>query len=106
MSVALALNLHERSTVEAVFERLFPGTERTRSGRNRRRRVPGRALAGAYRDHRETYRAGLAALDQASRQIHGAHFAGCMSDQQDTLLSMLERGEAPHPVRRFAASIF
>ena len=27
MSVALALNLHERSTVEAVFERLFPGTE-------------------------------------------------------------------------------
>jgi gluconate 2-dehydrogenase alpha chain len=92
----LALNSHEARTAAAVFERLFPADEHG----------PGaaeigvvqyvdRALAGAYRDHHETYRLGLAALDGAARALHGSTFADCTPDQQDSLLRALEVGELP-----------
>jgi len=64
-----------------------------------------RALAGAYRDHAETYRIGLAALDRAACRAHGAPFADCRPEQQDAMLAALEAEALPDfhapPQRRF-----
>lgn len=92
----ISLNAYEARTAAALFERLFPADERS----------PGaieigvvtyidRALAGAYRDQVETYRVGLAALDQDARQRYGAPFANCDAAQQDTLIGELEQGTLP-----------
>ena len=91
-SALLALGAYEARTVAAVFERLFPAT----AGE------PGataigvvayldRALAGADRDKADDYRLGLAALDRAARERHGAPFADCAPERQDALLVDLER---------------
>ncbi len=90
------LNPHEARTAAAVFERLFPADEHG----------PGaveigvvtfvdRALAGAYGDHVETYRLGLAALDGAARSRWGTPFADAEPTWRDELLSALERSEVP-----------
>jgi len=95
-SALVTLNTHEARTAAAIFERLFPADENG----------PGadeigvldyvdRALAGAYHDKVETYRIGLATLDRVARERHGPHFADCDPEQQDGLLTGLERGELP-----------
>jgi gluconate 2-dehydrogenase alpha chain len=104
----LVLTPYEARTAAAVFERLFPADENG----------PGatgigvltyldRALAGAYRDKADAYRLGLAALDLAARQRYDTPFAACVADQQDNLLSDLERGALPNfrvpPQREFFA---
>ncbi len=93
----LTLNAREAATATALFERLFPADEEH----------PGateigvlsyidRALAGAYREHEESYRLGLAALDRCARARHSAPFADLDPTQQDALLRDLERGELPN----------
>ena len=95
-STLLVLTPYEARTAAAVFERLFPTDESS----------PGatdigvltyldRALAGAYQDKAEAYRLGLAALDLATRQRHGIPFADCSAEQQDALLTDLERAYSP-----------
>ncbi len=92
----LSLNPYEARTVAAVFERLFPADEHG----------PGaieigvvnfldRALAGAYRDQVETYRVGLATLDQIARQRFGAPFAECGTAEQDELIGGMEQNTLP-----------
>jgi gluconate 2-dehydrogenase alpha chain len=89
----LALNPYEARTAAAIFERLFPADE---NGPGAREigvvTYLDRALAGAYSDKAETYRVGLATLDHAAQGRHGTPFAGCTPQQQDNLLSELERG--------------
>ena len=91
----IALNPYEARTAAAIFERLFPADEHG----------PGametgvvtyldRALAGAYRDRAETYRVGLATLDQIARQRHATPFADCGAEQQAPLWRM-GTGRAP-----------
>src|SRR5262249_26992062 len=55
-----------------------------------------RALSGAYRQHAETYRLGLLALDRAAQSITGTPFADASPDRQDDLLRRLEQGDLPH----------
>lgn len=92
----LSLNPYEARTAAAIFERLFPRDEHG----------PGateigviafvdRALAGVYRDKGETYRVGLATLDQIARNRHGIPFANCSAEQQDGLLAEMEQGTLP-----------
>ena len=91
-----SLSRYEARTAAAVFERLFPADEHG----------PGatgigvltyldRALAGAYRDHADTYRLGLAALDRAARERTGRPFADGDPAAQDALLADLEQGRLP-----------
>ncbi|QIN83456.1 hypothetical protein GBA63_13035 [Rubrobacter tropicus] len=90
----LALNRRESRTAAALFERLFPNDENgPGAGGIGVLAYLDRALAGAYREEAETYRRGLAALDGASVERYGETFAGCKIDQQDALISALERGE-------------
>ncbi|MDQ4074971.1 MAG: gluconate 2-dehydrogenase subunit 3 family protein, partial [Chloroflexota bacterium] len=106
----VSLNPYEARTAAALFERLFPADENG----------PGaieigvvsyidRALAGAYRDQAETYRVGLATLDLVARQRCGRPFADCELEQQNALISALERGALPDfrvpPQREFFAML-
>ena len=92
----VALNAYDARTVAAVFERLFPrdgdGPGATDIGVTA---YLDRALSGSYQEHAETYRVGLAALDRAARDRHGAPFADCGAAEQDALLDGLERGALP-----------
>lgn len=92
----ISFNPYEARTAAAIFERLFPADEHG----------PGaseigvvmyvdRALAGAYKDKAESYRVGLATLDQIARQRWNMPFADAAADQQDSLLSELEQGTLP-----------
>jgi gluconate 2-dehydrogenase alpha chain len=87
---------HEAHTAVALFERIFPADEYG----------PGaqaigvvayvdRALAGAYRDRVEAYRLGLEALDRAAKERFGILFVNCGPEEQDALISDLERGVLP-----------
>nr|MDP8945957.1 gluconate 2-dehydrogenase subunit 3 family protein [Actinomycetota bacterium] len=93
----LVLNPYEAGTAAAIFERLFPADEHdpgaTELG------VLGyldRALGGAYQDKADTYRLGLAALDLAARRRSGTSFADCAAEQQDALITELEKGVLPN----------
>jgi gluconate 2-dehydrogenase alpha chain len=92
----IALNPYEARIAAAIFERLFPADD---GG-------PGaaqigvltyldRALAGFERDKLETYRVGLATLDQIARQRTGMPFADCGVEQQEALITDLEHGALP-----------
>jgi gluconate 2-dehydrogenase alpha chain len=91
-----ALNERNRRTVEAIFERLFPADDRGPGATEIGAAVYlDRALDGAYREHRETYRLGLDALDSASSSQFGKPFAASTAEQQDHLLKQLEDGSLP-----------
>lgn len=91
----------EAATVEAICEQLIPA-ERDEDGVV----IPGasragvvrfidRQLAGFYASHRETYRVGLRAVDEASRDLFSARFVDIDAASQHRLLGLLEAGEAP-----------
>src|ERR1700751_2783812 len=90
-----ALSVAEASTLDALFEQLFPGDE---SG-------PGasaigviqyldRALSGPYAHHLETYRLGVYALDGESESRFGKPFADADGSQQSELIGALEKNSA------------
>ena len=92
-----ALSVAEASTLDALFEQLFPGDENG----------PGasaigviqyldRALSGPYALHLETYRLGVYALDTESERRFGKPFAGTDGSQQSELIGALERNSAPN----------
>src|SRR6266508_560427 len=89
----LTFNSHQARTVTAIAERLFPADE-LGAGATAIGVLPyiDQALAGAYADVVETYRLGLAALDSAAHARYRAPFADCSPEQQDTLLTDMERG--------------
>src|SRR6516165_4267393 len=92
-----ALSVAEASTLDALFEQLFPADG---SG-------PGasaigvvqyldRALSGPYAHHLETYRLGVYALDAESERRFGKPFADANGSQQSELIGALERNSAPN----------
>ena len=50
-------------------------------------------LAGVFRRHQETYREGIAGVQEASRRMFGRHFESLEWAQQTEVLRHLERGE-------------
>ena len=89
------LTLEEGETAGAICDRLIPADE-----------FPGALWAGAVRyidiqlgghlrQHREAYRLGLAAVDQASRKQHGKGFAALSAQQQVELLKAAEKTKDP-----------
>jgi gluconate 2-dehydrogenase alpha chain len=90
MSALTALNPYEARIAAAAFERMFPGSTEIGVAA-----YLDRALAGAYHEHAETYRVGLATLDRVARERRGAPFADCDATAQDALLEGLEAGTLP-----------
>lgn len=96
-SALLTLNPHEARTAAALFERIFPADENG-PGAKEIGAVAylDRALTGAYRDQVEYYSLGLKALDRAAKGRFGTSLADCRPDDQDALISDLERGTLPN----------
>jgi len=95
-SALLSLTPYEARTAGAIFERLFPADEHgPGAGEIGVVAYLDRALAGAYRDSAEAYRVGLAALDRIAIRQTGRPFAECAAEQQELLLTDLERGVLP-----------
>src|SRR5271168_636075 len=90
-----SLNRAEASTLDALFEQLFPADENG----------PGassigviqyldRALSGPYAHHLETYRLGVYALDAESERRFGKPFVETDGAQQSELIGALEQNSA------------
>lgn len=89
------LSVAEAEALEAIVARLIPSDE---SGPGAAEagaaRYIDRALAGALAPSRDTYRAGLAALDVYARSARGAVFARLSAADQDAVLGELENDAA------------
>ena len=92
-----ALNLAEAATLDALFERLFPGDENGPGASSIGViRYLDRALSGPYAHHLEAYRLGVYALDAESVDRFGKPFLEADSIQQQELIAALEQGSAPN----------
>jgi len=89
-----ALTSAERATLDALAERIIPTDELGPGAVDAGAVVYiERALAGPYAGRLDEYRSGLALLDDAAAQAHGAPFPQLGADDQDALLSRFERSE-------------
>ena len=92
---APSLSVAERGILEAVVARLIPSDAQSPGAKEARAadyidRALGDALAGA----RKAYTAGLAALDAYALASKGVAFVALSADDQDALLSALEKNTA------------
>ena len=100
-----ALTTAEADLLDAVVARLIP-TDANGPGATEAQAVRyiDRALAGALAGSRETYRAGLEALDRYSRSSRGAPFTALSPTEQDSVLIDVETGAATGSGAGFAGS--
>ena len=90
----LALTAVEARIADAAFACMFPADEFGAGAAEIGVTLYlDRALAGAYREHLQTYRAGLAQLDRASRRRFGVEFTELGPENRSSILAGLERGE-------------
>ena len=90
-----SLTPQEADTLDAIVARLIP-TDANGPGATEARaaRYIDRALGGALASFRDAYRAGLAAIDAYARMSKGAAFSQLSSQNQDAVLTDLERNTA------------
>ena len=89
------LTAAEADTLEAIVARLIPTDENGPGAREARAaHYIDRALAGALRESRAAYAAGLAALDDYAESAKGAPFVRLAASDQDAVLSDLEKNVA------------
>lgn len=88
-------NDEDAATVAAFTERLMPGAPGMPGARDADvLNYIDLALAGAYADHQDFYRRGLAALDAYCREAHKAAFTRLDAATQDAVITALEQGKA------------
>jgi gluconate 2-dehydrogenase gamma chain len=89
------LTAAESDVLEAFVARLIPSDEHGPGAKEARAaRYIDRALGGALASSRQTYAAGLAALDRYARSSRGAPFAQLAPTDQDSVLIDVETGAA------------
>ncbi len=92
-----ALSVAEASTLDALFEQLFPADENGPGASSIGvTQYLDRALSGPYAHHLETYRLGVYALDAESERRFGKPFADTDGAQQSELIGALEQNSAPN----------
>ena len=93
------LTAAEGATLEAIVARLIP-TDANGPGATEARaaRYIDRALGGFLASSRDIYRVGLATIDGYARQYKGAPFTQLSPENQDSVLSDIERVAASGPV--------
>jgi gluconate 2-dehydrogenase alpha chain len=92
-----ALSVAEASTLDALFEQLFPADENGPGASSIGvTQYLDRALSGPYAHHLETYRLGVYALDAESERRFGKSFAETDGAQQSELIGALEQNAAPN----------
>jgi gluconate 2-dehydrogenase gamma chain len=92
------LTAAEGATLEAIVARLIP-TDANGPGATEARaaRYIDRALGGFLASSRDIYRVGLATIDGYARQYKGAPFTQISPENQDAVLSDIERAAASGP---------
>ena len=86
-----ALTALEADVLEAVCARLIPTDDNGPGAKEARAaRYIDRALAGFLAPSRQAYAAGLAAIDRAATDAHGAPFAQLSAADQDSVLHSVE----------------
>ena len=100
-------NDDDARTMAALCERLMPG-EAGRPGATNANVLNyiDLALSGAYADHQDFYRRGVAQLNAHCLKTYGKAFHGLTSTQQDETISALEHGKAPEFTWPTAQSFF
>ncbi len=89
------LTAAESDLLEAIVARLIPNDALGPGAKEARAaHYIDRALGGALASSRQTYEAGLAALDRYSRSSRGKPFTGLAATDQDAVLSDVETGAA------------
>lgn len=90
-----ALTAAEADLLDAIVARLIPSDANGPGAREAQAvRYIDRALAGALSESRESYRAGLAALDRYARSSRGTAFTALSPTDQDSVLIDVETGAA------------
>ena len=80
----------EGSTLEALCEQIIPSDQTPGAAQAGVVNFIDLQLTGPYRKHRNTYRRGLAALDQATQQLAGKPFAALDPPRQTEFLVNLQ----------------
>jgi gluconate 2-dehydrogenase gamma chain len=100
-------NDDDARTIAVFCERLMPGEEGRPGATNANvLNYIDLALSGAYADHQDFYRRGIAQLDAHCLKVYGKSFHSLVPAQQDETISALEHGTAPEFVWPTAQSFF
>jgi len=89
------LTVDEARTLAAICDQIIPPDEHPGAAWAGAVNYVDRQLSGPLRHLRYVYRQGIAAVDQSSRMLYGAPFAGLTETMQVALLSMMEQRRAP-----------
>ena len=101
------LTVAEARTLAAVCDQIIPPDESPGAEWAGVVNYIDRQLCGPYRRFRDSYRPGLAAMNESSRILNGNDFAFVSAAGQVELLTLMERGQAPAEAwRRISSSSF
>jgi gluconate 2-dehydrogenase gamma chain len=89
------LSVEEARTLAAVVDQLIPPDQDPGATWAGVVNYIDLQLAGHYRKHRETYRKGIAGVDETSRALAGNKFVDVPDEKQIAVLKALESGHAP-----------
>src|SRR5262252_788185 len=91
----VSLTAAEAETLRAIIARIIPSDENGPGALEARAdRFIDRALAGALKNQRSTYAAGLAALDAYAQSAKGSLFAKLSTSDQDLILTEIQSDRA------------
>lgn len=90
------LTAAEAETLEAITDRIVPSDENGPGAREARAvHYIDRSLAADNAGWRANYAAGLAAIDDYARKMHGQPFHGLSPELQDNILLTITQGQVP-----------
>jgi gluconate 2-dehydrogenase gamma chain len=87
--------VHEGNTVEAICERIIPADQDPGAAWAGVTHFIDKQLTGHYKRHQNVYRQAIAGVDQTSLAKFGMKFIDLPVERQDSILSTLEKGQAP-----------
>jgi gluconate 2-dehydrogenase gamma chain len=85
----------EATAVDAIVEQIIPADQDAGARQAGVVNYVDRQLAGVFRRYQETYRKGIAGVQQASNIMFGRDFASLEWSQQTAMLRSVEHGDAP-----------
>ena len=98
------LTVDEAQTLAAISDQIIPPDQDPGAAWAGVVNYMDRQLCGPYQNLQQTYRRGIAGVDQSSRLIYGSVFADLDARAQIDLLHHLEEGKAPGAIWKHASS--
>src|ERR1035441_8950264 len=89
------LTVDEARTLAAISDQIIPPDQDPGAAWAGVGNYIDRQLCGPFQSLQQTYRRGIAGVDESSRVVHGNAFADLAAQQQIDVLHRLEEGQAP-----------